>query len=292
MNQYTRKDFGRALFKNTGKEKNVKNRSLLRKMRWHFILVVLGIVVYLFVGQAKTDEIAVSHYMMYIDAVTGATPTPVIQAELKYDPGALEGKDPNDIEVPSPYYVDILGSSDIEGTKHTLVAKPLNSTTDTQFDFEEIYGDLDVEDEKWKFSITKNNGATDWKNIFFVRYGTSDPTDPDNILGMWDVKYNDGANPDDYYGYYTSGGPFYIGPPSLYDRTVFQVFNYADLNRDKKVNLTDFGILSYNWLRTGIDKGSDPFALNDYADIDGDGVVGVNDLSSFVIEWLWDADNP
>lgn len=46
------------------------------------------------------------------------------------------------------------------------------------------------------------------------------------------------------------------------------------------------------WGATGIEKGSDPTALGDYADIDGNGTVDVNDLTDFCFEWLWDADDP
>ena len=255
------------------------------------VLAVMAFVVY-FVGQARTDEITVEHY---IYGVTDATPYVGNDIKLKYDDGALEGMDPNDIEVPFP--PDTLqGGCDIEGVLYATVAKPTNSTTDTQFNFQIFPSDgLDPNnEEKWKFSVTETNGSTAWKNIFFVRYGTSDPTDPDNILDMWDVKYfNNYETPDpDDQDWIISGSFDAAEYGEVYDQTVFQVFNYADLNRDRKVNFLDFGILSSNWQRTGIDKGSDPMAIDDYADMDGTGIVDVNDLSMFVFEWLWDADNP
>ena len=48
----------------------------------------------------------------------------VVQVKLEYDPNSLEGKDLLDEESPIPYWPEIKGSSDIEGTKHELVAKP------------------------------------------------------------------------------------------------------------------------------------------------------------------------
>jgi len=140
-------------------------------------------------------------------------------------------------------------------------------------------------DEYWAFDILDNTDF-EWKNIIGHRYGQSGVNDPDAIPeDTVDIKYLDGT------GWYQSGSFSGINNGD-YDRWKFELFNNCDLNRDGKVNFPDYAIFAGKWGTTGIDKGSDPNALDDYADIDENGTVEVNDLADFCFEWLWDANDP
>ena len=80
----------------------------------------------------------------------------------------------------------------------------------------------------------------------------------------------------------------------------YKFFNYADLNRDRKVDGKDFAIFAQNWGRNeesdpntfGANVGSEPNDFDAYSDIDRNGIVDFNDLSTFSGEWLWDANDP
>lgn len=136
----------------------------------------------------------------------------------------------------------------------------------------------------WKLVITDMNDL-EWKNIFFSRYGKDANMADPNVtpLATWDVKYKDGQ------GWFQHG--YFSNPSSgTCDQIKFPVFNHADLNRDQKVNFSDYAILVRNFGRTGINKGSGPNNLDDYADIDGSTIVDTNDLGYFTDEWLWMAD--
>jgi len=168
-------------------------------------------------------------------------------------------------------------------------SRPINSTTT-------IHEKLSVADglgfpgsasvpcsNKIKFQIVDNTDL-EWKNIIAERYGLDDVNNPSNIKDIWDVKYKDGQ--------YIYLDDITDLTSRVYDNILIKPFNHADLNRDGKVNNLDYNILANNWRRTGIDKGSNPTDVNDYADIDGTTVVDNNDLREFSYEWLWDADDP
>jgi hypothetical protein len=80
----------------------------------------------------------------------------------------------------------------------------------------------------------------------------------------------------------------------------YKFFNHADLNRDRKVDGKDFAIFAQNWGRNeesdpntfGANVGSEPNDFDAYSDIDRNGIVDFNDLSTFSGEWLWDANDP
>lgn len=202
---------------------------------------------------------------------------------LKYLPGSSEGKDPLDIELIQKIakieaYFVIPGYLLIENSKDP------NSTTDSIAKFEKtgssVYGN-----EEAVFVILDSNGL-EWKNIFVERYGKNgDINEPNDILSIWDVKYKDGT------GWFFTGG-ISDSSPGVYEQFKYKVFNYSDLNRDKKVNFKDYAIFANNFGRTDPNCGADPNNLDDYSDIDRSGVVDYNDLSLFTNEWLWDANDP
>jgi hypothetical protein len=77
----------------------------------------------------------------------------------------------------------------------------------------------------------------------------------------------------------------------------YYFFNYADLNRDGKVDFRDYAIWANNFGRNdpntlGDNVGSDVNDLDAYSDINRNGIVDFNDLSLFSGEWLWDANDP
>ena len=140
-----------------------------------------------------------------------------------------------------------------------------------------------------------DNSNIEWKNIFL-----GGANDSDNIVA--DVKYLivNGSG-----GIGTYNLPTLTGNPArVYDKRKIMPKNHADLNRDRKVNLSDYAIFADNFGRTGIVKGSDVNDLGAYADLTdaydvngvmtsyGDGAVDYKDLSLFVDEWLWDANDP
>jgi len=133
-----------------------------------------------------------------------------------------------------------------------------------------------------------------WKNIFF------------NINGdKKDIKYllNNGS-------VYPTGEPYadlFVGTlqgsqTGVYNTGTLESFNYADLNRDGKVNGLDFAVYANEYgkdnndisdpNRFGIYVGADVNDLGAYADIDRSGNVDTSDLGYLAYEWLWDANDP
>jgi hypothetical protein len=214
----------------------------------------------------KNNSNSVSGSSAYIEHVQGATEGYDNNYDAPYNSG-----NPN----PLHFY------SVIPDHKLSLDARGLNSTTPFNLD---LYnkGFSGTADNFLRFSIYNGN-IFEWKNFFL-----GDASSSNNIVA--DIKYLI-DNSGDGNGIYNL--PVVEGTDTgIYDTRKIMVFNYCDLNRDGKVNLEDFGIFANNWQRTGIAKGSNPNALGDYADIDGNGTVEVDDLADFCFEWLWDASDP
>jgi hypothetical protein len=75
----------------------------------------------------------------------------------------------------------------------------------------------------------------------------------------------------------------------VYANWIFRSDNYADLNLDAKVNLEDFAKFSLNWKRQDCDSNNH---WCDFADLSRDGIVDYNDLGKFSAEWLYDTNDP
>jgi hypothetical protein len=77
----------------------------------------------------------------------------------------------------------------------------------------------------------------------------------------------------------------------LVDVWKLKPYNYADLDRDHKVGLNDFAIFARNYGRSDtLPREVDE--VDKYADLNRDGLVTFDDLSLFCNEWLWDKDVP
>jgi len=121
-------------------------------------------------------------------------------------------------------------------------------------------------------------------------YNSGDVNEPNNLLGVYDMKYMDKSN---------GKIPLIINNGLSYQLLV-KFFNHADLNRDRKVNGLDYAIWAGSFGRSnetdpntfGGYVGSEPNNFNAYADIDRNGIVDYNDLSLFSGEWLYNADDP
>jgi hypothetical protein len=142
-----------------------------------------------------------------------------------------------------------------------------------------------------KFVISKKYHSNfDWKNIFFKIN-----------QDIFDIKHliNNGTF-DPFFG--TNVGKIELGEldgsqTGVYNTANVEFFNHADLNRDRKVNGLDFAIWANNFGRNdpnslGDNVGSDVNDFDAYSDIDRNGIVDINDLSTFSGEWLWDANDP
>ena len=67
---------------------------------------------------------------------------------------------------------------------------------------------------------------------------------------------------------------------SVVNDTAFGVFHRADINYDGSVDMSDFAILSTQWMQTGADLQAD------IVPADGDGVVDIDDLALLAEEWM------
>ncbi len=175
----------------------------------------------------------------------------------------------------------------IPGHQLMVDARDPDSTTDFNLDLYKNGTSADA-DNYLRFRMYDDTNF-EWKNLFL-----GDVSDSNDIVA--DIKYvivSDGRT----YGDGTPYGDFYIDDVAgtttgVYDTQNIFVFNYSDLNRDRKVNLKDFSILSTNFGETGINVGSNPTDPNDYSDINRSGTVDLADVFTFIKEYLWDADDP
>lgn len=216
--------------------------------------------------------------------------TPV---NIKHVDGAEEGHDINDsiyINSPSPLQIYSNNPNHNPNELSTDARGPDSTTT---FNLE-LYnnGFPGFADNYIRFSWYYEEGNDEWKNMFF-----GDTDDSNNVV--CDVKYVivNGST-------YPSGTPYGdIDLPDVkgskegvYDKRKIFLFNHADFNRDKKVNGLDYAIFANNFGRNdpnlGSNVGADPSNLDDYSDINRDGVIDMIDLDDFTYEWLWDANDP
>ena len=210
--------------------------------------------------------------------------------EAKQIYNSLEGRDGEDVDYNSgnPNVLHIYSiNNNCDPNTLMVDARGENSTTSFNLDLYKNGTSGDA-DNFLRFRMYDDTNFQ-WKNLFL-----GDKNNSNNIIA--DIKHVIASDGRTYSSDGTPYGDFYIDDidgttTGVYDtRTIF-IFNHADINRDGKVNLADYAILSQNWGREGIDKGSDPNALGDYADISGNGSVGVEDLATFSQEWLWDAND-
>jgi hypothetical protein len=210
--------------------------------------------------------------------------------------GATEGDDGN---CDFPYLENSnslhIYSHNNNGLDYKIDARSPNSTTTYNLYLKNIGGFFGKVDNMLRFRMTNDSNFT-WKNIFL-----GDANDSDNIIA--DVKYIVAHG-----GVYPSGTHYGDFPlPDIdgsnigvYDKRKVFFFNYADLNRDRKVDGLDLEIFAENWGGNsatdpntfGSYVGSDPNDLGAYSDINRDGKVDMGDFSIFSGKWLWNADDP
>jgi hypothetical protein len=220
--------------------------------------------------------------------------------------GATEGLDSEDVrfppEPPSPPTIDIYSKVDFDPYKLWRDFRPPESTTTI---FAEISGRGLTAPEnatlEFGWSSVTGIGNFSWKNIIGE---LSQRVDDGNggykyaLIGNYDIKYMVSSArtiPISINNGITQGDEFF---PS--HKLNYYFFNYADLNRDRKVDGLDFAIFAQNWGRNeesdpntfGANVGSEPNDFDAYSDIDRNGIVDINDLSTFSGEWLWDANDP
>jgi hypothetical protein len=202
--------------------------------------------------------------------------------------GAVEGHDSMDVpfvpslaspridfysKVPLSYLFDKLFND----------ARGPNSTTyfDIKIEGAEIPDSVDANLSFQISDSTPPQGNFLWKNLVAELYNSGDVNDCNNLIASYDIK--------DLVGY---GQKI---PLTVRDGLSYQLlvkpYNYADLNRDRKVNGLDYAIWANNFGRTNTVP-RDANDLGVFSDIDRDNVVDMNDLEYFTPEWLWNADDP
>jgi hypothetical protein len=196
-------------------------------------------------------------------------------AELINKEGA-QSSDPDDILYipPASGHIGIYFKRSEDKLKHKAV--DANSITSEDIWAEKKDGSSSG-DEGWLFTIRNNCQG---KNIIAHRYGQNGVSDPyavpEDTVDLWYVNRT-----------WIQSGSFSGITSGVYDRWRFDFYNYADINRDGKVDFGDCAILAKNYGRTGIDCGANPNNLDDYSDIDRTGIVDFNDLRVFSVEWLY-----
>lgn len=267
-----------------GKPSEMRSRRNNRVRR-----VVLVVVVLVGGGYLATNAYS-GNVELKVWCDSPKTQSSVATINVGYKSGATEGFDDDDSVYLQPPQNAIGAFTEIEKNgddpnKLSTNNKGLDSTTEYPGKVETIGNDIHG-DAYWKLDITDVNDL-EWKSIIFSRYGKdANLADPNcTPLATWDAKYKDGQGwfQQGYFSNTTSG---------ICDKINFHVFNYSDLNRDKKVNFKDYAIFANNFGRTDPNCGADPNNLDDYSDLDRDGVIDFNDLSLFTGEWLWDANDP
>lgn len=217
---------------------------------------------------------------------------------IKHVEGATEGDDGNYdasyLESFNPLH--IYSHNYCSGIDYRTDARPVNSTTAYNLHLKNT-GFSGTADNFLRFLFNDYYQTPiefSWKNIFL-----GDANDSNDIVA--DIKYlinNGGVDP--FYGF--PCGDFSLpdvdgSKTGVYDKRKVFFFNHADLNRDRKVNGKDFAIWANNFGRNdpntlGDNVGSESNDLDAYSDIDRNGIVDINDLSTFSGEWLWDANDP
>ena len=220
---------------------------------------------------------------------------------IKHVEGAQEGWDPDDFPHTSgPDPLQIYSNNPNHNPNELRVdARGPNSTSTFHTELYNNGGFPGFADNHLRFYMFDSNDCK-WKNMFLGGADDSNDIVADikyiivngSILGG--IPYGDIDLPD------VQGSK-----TGVYDKRKVPIFNHADLNRDRKVNFVDWAIYAnaYKEGRTDIEKGSNPNALEDYADIEnfydangvmvsyGNGTADANDRSLFMSEWLWDADD-
>jgi hypothetical protein len=214
--------------------------------------------------------------------------------------GATEGNDGNYdgryLESPWLFSIIIYSHNYVSGLDYFVDARDLNSTTTYDLHLKNT-GFSGTADNMLTF-VMKDDSNFTWKNIFL-----GDANDSNDIVA--DIKYiiyNGSVLPPPYNSSY---GDFHLpdvdgSNVGVYDKRKVFFFNYADLNRDRRVDARDYAIWARNFGRSeesdpntlGSNVGKDPNDLAAYSDIDRNGRVDYNDLSLFSGEWLWDANDP
>jgi hypothetical protein len=126
-----------------------------------------------------------------------------------------------------------------------------------------------------------------WKNIIAEQYGMDDINEPNNIKRVYDIKQYEGYGQE----FLISLDNLVSQPAGVYDDWMIRFYDYADLNRDGKVDLKDYAVWAMNYGRTDTMPRNNTNDLGAYADVNRDGVVDFKDLNDFSHEWLWESES-
>jgi hypothetical protein len=213
--------------------------------------------------------------------------------------GYDNGKDARFNDMQFPPTIDIYSKINFDPYRLNTDARPPESTT--TFNLEISGRGLTAQENielKLSFSDYLGNNFS-WKNIIAELYQRIDDGEGSytyTLIGNYDIKnIMVRSDPNIYISInngITQGDEFF---PS--HKLNYSFYNHADLNRDRKVDGKDFAIWANNFGRNdpnslGDNVGSDVNDFDAYADIDRNGIVDINDLSTFSGEWLWDANDP
>lgn len=239
-------------------------------------------------GYLLLDKMAPNAYggIIKVEPYATSNPSSGPIAKLKAKEGA-QSPDPDDVLYIPPMPGDIGAYFKRGETK--LEEKVIDANSPAPEDmYAEKNGGSSSGDEWWLLTMQNNAQGENhflWKNVFAHRYGQDGVdnlnTPPEDTFDVWYVDGN-----------WVQSGSFTGITSGIYDRLKFEFYNYSDLSRDTKVNLKDYAIFANNVGRTDPNCGADPNNLDDYSDINRNGVVDYNDLDLFQNEWLWDANDP
>jgi hypothetical protein len=247
--------------------------SFRLKMKIHILLVIGLVCMVGFVKDAKSFE------ELQVIIIQGLYTLPNVR--VIHEDGATEGYDgANDsrlLESPNYPRINLYSRVNIPATNYKLKkdARDIRSRTTYNIEFEGV--GLPEEGGVCQLTYWMNAGAFSGLNVI-TRVYTNDPNSFERID---DAKYiaKEFPYPTPAYAIWVFNG--------VSKRIDVEFYENIDINLDRKVDLADLALLSWNWGRTGVDSYS-PMDLNSYADINRDGSVDINDLSSFVSQWLLD----
>ena len=217
--------------------------------------------------------------------VSSATTSPDVGTStmsIYHDPDGKEGADSKDFKwddaPPNPNAQWLKQHSEPYSIELKRDYRPTDSYKTVHVKSSVVGGNA-TGDNYIKFEIKDDSNFTG-KNIFAERYGTDDVNDPKNMKEVFDVR--------NISGQYIRLADLVDQPEGVYDNWLVKFCNPADLNRNGKVDLVDFAILSGAWGRENTMPRSDASDLGAYADINKNGKVDLVDLMLMTGNWLWD----
>jgi hypothetical protein len=178
------------------------------------------------------------------------------------------------------------------GNKYKRISKEPNNVENANGKYQTT--GINVEGPAWwKSEVEDPCGLFDKYNMIVKIFEPdANINNPDaNLITIFDANYHD-SDFWDVGGWFQSG-TFPDITNGIFGQPVVAPYLKGDLTREKGiVNFRAYAVFADNWGRTDTNCGADPNNLDDYSDINRDGVVDYNDLDLFSDEWLWDANDP